>query len=84
MSATPTDVRGEIRSETTDELVTTHVFHVVDEDLGDGRVRTVCDYHLYENQYDDRQNFDETLTTVNQICHHCARELRERVSEGDR
>ena len=78
------DVRGEIRDGTTDELVTTHVFHVVDEDLDDGRVRTVCDYHLYENQYDDRRDFDESLTTVNQICHHCSRVLRERASEEGR
>jgi len=75
MSATVSEVERYIR-DGSNELVTTHVFHVVDEEISGDAVRTECGYCLFSGQYDDRKHFDETLTTANQICHHCERAIR--------
>jgi hypothetical protein len=78
MSADATAVADRIR-DGSNELVTTHVHHVVGEECSDDAVRTVCGYYLYAHQYDDRQAFDETYTTATQICHHCLDEIRTEV-----
>lgn len=74
MSSTPTEMNRDLQG---DDVVKTHVWHVVDEDHTDGRLSTVCGYHLTGNQYETRMRWKDAPVTVTHICHHCARTLRE-------